>query len=364
MVTEQQILDALRVVMDPDVHRSIVELDMVESIKINGSHVEVKVLLTIRGCPLHGKIEGDVTKQVLSVPGVETVDVIVGHMTDDQRAEFTAKVKGKPAGAPPDPAILKPENNVLFIAVASGKGGVGKSTVTANLAKSLAEAGLRVGVIDADIYGFSIPGIFGVKELKPTVIDDLIIPIESHGVRLISMQFFVPDNNPVVWRGPMLGKMLRNFFNEVHWGDDIDVVLLDLPPGTGDIALDVHAILPKSKEIIVTTPQMSASDVAVRAGIMGIRTNHEIVGVVENMAYYECGCCGERTYLFGREGGNLVAASLKTDVLSRIPLASMDEHPLALFESDTPQGKAYKKLAESVISRCGLSEKLQAVATK
>jgi len=362
VVTKDQVLEALRDVEDPEVHKSIVEMDMVRSIDIEGSHVRVEVLLTIRGCPLRTTIENNVRERLLELEDVATVDVTIGNMSDEERAAFTAKLRGEQPGAPKaPPALLQPDNNVMFIAIASGKGGVGKSTVTANLGRALADAGLRVGIIDADIYGFSIPGIFGVKQQKPTIIDELIIPLEVHGVKLISMHFFVPDGNPVVWRGPMLGKMLRNFFGEVHWGD-VDVILLDLPPGTGDVALDVHSLLPKSKELIVTTPQASAADVAVRAGIMGLRTNHEIVGVVENMAYYECDGCGKKTYLFGKDGGDRVAENLKTDVIARIPMASMENQSLALFDPGTPQYTEYQKLAASVMERTGLQAQAVAAA--
>lgn len=351
MVTRDEVLDALRDVEDPEIHRSIVELDMVKEITIEGSHVAVEVLLTIVGCPLHTTIENSVREKLLSLPGVNDVEVKIGHMDDDERARFTQKLRGREQQA--NPPILQPDSEVQFIAVASGKGGVGKSTVTANLAVALADRGLKVGVIDADIYGFSIPGIFGVKEQRPTVIDELILPIESHGIRLISMHFFVPPGNPVVWRGPMLGKMLRNFFGEVHWGD-VDVILLDLPPGTGDVAMDVHQLLPKSKELIVTTPQTAASDVAVRAGVMGLRTNHEIIGVVENMSYLECSHCGERTYLFGRGGGERVARELKTDLLATVPLANMDTSSSSLFARDSAQGKVFAELAQTVALRIGL----------
>lgn len=353
MVTKDQILEVLREVEDPEVHRDIVDLDMVKSIEIQGTHVSVEILLTIRGCPLHTKIENDVREKVLTLSGVESVDVKIGHMDDEQRAAFTAKLRGKPKEEQNVPPLLDPERNIPFLAIASGKGGVGKSTVTANLAKALAAKGVKVGLIDADIYGFSIPGIFGVKANRPTIIDELIIPVEVHGVKLISMHFFVPDNSPVVWRGPMLGKMLRNFFGEVHWGD-IDLVLLDLPPGTGDVALDVHSLLPKSKELIVTTPQSGASDVAVRAGIMGVRTNHEIIGVVENMAYFECPECGDKTYLFGRGGGQRVATELKSEVVAQIPIASMEDQASALFDEQTPQGHAFEGLANTVIRKMGL----------
>lgn len=361
LVTKEQVLEVLRDVEDPEVHRSIVELDMVQEIEIEENSISVEVLLTIRGCPLRTVIEKDVTERLLSLPGITDAQVRIGHMDDAQRAAFAAKVRGH---APTDgtkqqqevPAILRGDRDIEFLAVASGKGGVGKSTVTSNLAVALARQGVRVAIIDADIYGFSIPTIFGVEEQKPTVIDELIIPLEVQGVRLISMQFFVPKDTPVVWRGPMLGKMLRNFFNQVHWGD-VDVVLLDLPPGTGDVALDVHGLLPGSKQLIVTTPQSAASAVAVRAGIMGQRTNHEVVGVIENMAYYQCEGCDERAYLFGRGGGQKVADQLNTDVLAEIPIANLDKHPKSLFEADTLHGKVYAELAAKVARKLELRKK-------
>lgn len=347
MVTREQVLEALRDVEDPEIHKSIVELDMVKKVEIDGENVHVEVALTISGCPLRTTIEKSVTEKLLALPGVSDASVELSTMSDEERAKFASRLRGQdtPQSQPP---LLQADAGVSFLAVASGKGGVGKSTVTANLAVALAEQGLRVGIIDADIYGFSIPGIFGVKQSRPTVIDNLIIPIETHGVKLISMHFFVPNSNPVVWRGPMLGKMLRNFFGEVHWGD-LDVVLLDLPPGTGDIAMDVHQLLPKSKELIVTTPQQNAADVAVRAGVMGLRTQHEIVGVVENMAYYQCGSCGEKTYLFGRGGGEEVANALDAPLLAQIPIASMESGSASLFEADSPQGQAFRDLAKAVL---------------
>ncbi len=354
MLTKDQVLEALWEVEDPEIHKSIVELEMVKDVKVEGSKVSVTVAVTIANCPLRNTIEKSVAERLRNLPGVTDVHVEILTMTDEERARFAAKLRGGRPEPQSKPPILQAEDKILFLAVASGKGGVGKSTVTANLAVALAREGLRVGLIDADIYGFSIPGIFGIKQQRPTVIDDLIIPIESNGVKLISMHFFVPENNPVVWRGPMLGKMLRNFFGEVHWGD-LDVMLLDLPPGTGDVAMDVHQLLPKSKELIVTTPQANAAEVAVRAGVMGLRTNHEIVGVVENMAYFECPGCGERTYLFGKGGGDEVARALRTDVLARVPIASQDSaNQSSLFAEDTPQGQAFANLAKAVIERTGL----------
>ncbi len=343
-VSSEAILEALRVVQDPDVHRSIVELDMVKKIAVEGSAVDVEVLLTIQGCPLRNVIERQVKEAVLSVPGVTDVSVTVGTMTDEERQKFAATIRGKDAQASQSP-LLDPETNTRFLAIASGKGGVGKSTVTANLAIALANLGYRVGVVDADIYGFSLPNIFGVSDVQPAVVENVIMPVQTHGLKLVSMHFFVPDNRPVIWRGPMLGKMLRNFFQEVHWGE-LDVMLLDLPPGTGDVALDVHNMLPKSKELIITTPQANAADVAVRAGLMAMHTHHDILGVVENMAYFACPGCGEKTYLFGKGGGDKVAEDLHTSLLAQIPIGQSLEGSQGLFGVDSVQGQAFSQLAQ------------------
>ncbi|WP_040290938.1 Mrp/NBP35 family ATP-binding protein [Alicyclobacillus hesperidum] len=355
MITNEQVLEALDDVEDPEVHRSIVELHMVKSIEINGAHVRVEVLLTIRGCPLHTTIERAVREKLLSLDGVRTVEVAIGHMNDEERARFAEIVRGKRSQTA-IPAVLDPALGIEFIAIASGKGGVGKSTVTAHLGYELGQLGLRVGIVDADIYGFSIPGIFGVQLQKPTMIDDLIMPIELGNLRLISMQYFVPDNSPVVWRGPMLGKMLRNFFSQVYWGE-LDVMLLDLPPGTGDIALDIHQLIPKSKEIIVTTPHAGAAEVAVRAGLMGLRTNHEILGVVENMSHFVCPGCGEKTYVFGQGGGERVAQDLQTDLLAQIPISNLEMETTSPFDTGGTQRESYQRLAERVMSAVRLGRR-------
>ncbi|MCJ8015034.1 Mrp/NBP35 family ATP-binding protein [Paenibacillus sp. KQZ6P-2] len=246
--------------------------------------------------------------------------------------------------------------DVHFIAVASGKGGVGKSTVTVNLAAALARQGKKVGLIDGDIYGFSVPDMMGIEE-GPVVVDGSIVPVERFGVKVMSMGFFIRENNPVVWRGPMLGKMLHQFFSDVNWGK-LDYLLLDLPPGTGDIALDVHQMLPQSKEIIVTTPHATAAFVAARAGAMAIQTNHEILGVVENMAYYECSHCGEKDYVFGRGGGGQLAETLHTNLLAQFPLGAPDNHisepdfSPSVYKSESTSGKLYNELAASIITKC------------
>ncbi|WP_020620172.1 P-loop NTPase [Paenibacillus daejeonensis] len=260
-------------------------------------------------------------------------------------------VKGHGSGLETHP-LLNERSEVEFIAIASGKGGVGKSTVTVNLAAALARQGKRVGIIDADIYGFSVPDMMGIEE-RPEVVGDRVIPIERHGVKVISMGFFVEDNSPVVWRGPMLGKMLRNFFAEIEWGE-LDYLLLDLPPGTGDVALDIHQMIPQSKEIIVTTPHATAAFVAARAGTMAIKTEHQILGVVENMAWYE-NKDGERDYIFGRGGGGRLAETLNVELLAQIPLGAPDNHVSepdfspSLYKAETPTGQLYDAMARRVL---------------
>ena len=351
-LTKEAVLEALRVVEDPDVHKSIVEMEMVKTIEIQGNQVFVEVNLTIPGCPLRVRIEKEVQEAVMALPGVEKVDVVIGTMNDEERQRFAEKLRGKAEEQKPSP-LLDPNTKTVFIAVASGKGGVGKSTVTANLAIALANLGLKVGVIDADIYGFSLPNIYGVADVKPAVVENVIMPVQTHGIKLVSMHFFVPENRPVIWRGPMLGKMLRNFFQEVHWSD-LDVMLLDLPPGTGDVALDVHQMLPKSKELIVTTPQENAADVAVRAGLMAMHTEHEILGVIENMAYFQCGKCGDKTYLFGRGGGERVAAELQTGLVAQIPVGTTVEGTQGIFATDSQQGEAFSIIAHELAQTLGL----------
>ncbi|TCM87445.1 ATP-binding protein involved in chromosome partitioning [Paenibacillus sp. BK033] len=269
-------------------------------------------------------------------------------------AAANGPVQGHGAGI--ESPLLAAGSGVQFIAVASGKGGVGKSTVTVNLAVALAHKGKRVGIIDADIYGFSVPDMMGI-ETRPQIVNERVIPIERFGVKVMSMGFFVEDNSPIVWRGPMLGKMLRNFFAEIEWGE-LDYLLLDLPPGTGDVALDVHQIIPQSKEIIVTTPHATAAFVAARAGAMAIKTEHEIIGVVENMSYYKCSKCGEPEYIFGRGGGARLAESLHAELLAQIPLGQPDNHisepdfSPSVYKADTETGAIYLDIAEQVIQKC------------
>jgi len=359
MLTKEKVLEALRDVKDPEINRSLVELNMIRDIHIAGNTVSLTVVLTIAGCPLKAKIEDDI-RAALRALGAEEIHLQFGSMTDEERAALSAQLRGQsgqPAqGQGPLNPILAPDSHTTFIAVASGKGGVGKSTVTVNLAVALARLGYRVGIIDADIYGFSVPDMMNIMQ-RPTVIGETLLPVESHNVKVMSMGFFVEDNAPVIWRGPMLGKMLRNFFTEVHWGDDLDYLLLDLPPGTGDMALDVHTMIPQSKEIIVTTPHPTAAFVAARAGAMAKRTGHEILGVVENMAWYEAKD-GSKEYVFGRGGGSKLAEVLACDLLAQIPLGQPENHPSepdyspSIYKQDSPIGKLYEDLAKRVAAKC------------
>jgi len=353
MLSESQILQALKGVEDPELHKSVVELNMVRNIEIEGTKVQLDVILTIQGCPLKVKIQEDVENAIKAL-GATEVHVRFGAMTDQERAELSAKLRGGQTaqGAGGMSPVLSPESGVTFIAITSGKGGVGKSTVTVNLATALARLGKRVGVVDADIYGFSVPDMMGIEQ-RPTVINDVVLPVERFGVKVISMGFFVEDNTPVIWRGPMLGKMLRNFFSEIHWGE-LDYLLLDLPPGTGDVALDVHQMIPQSKEIIVTTPHATAAFVAARAGSMAVKTGHEILGVVENMSFFECGKCGNQEAIFGKGGGEKLAEELKTTLLAQIPLGQPDYDPNnpdsapSVYEENSKIGAIYMDLARDL----------------
>jgi ATP-binding protein involved in chromosome partitioning len=347
MLTEEKILAALKEVKDPTSGKSIVEVNGIRDIRINGNEVSLKLAIATLG----GPEQVEVQKQIVSLvkeAGANTVGLRFVQLTED---EIKALRGTKEAESSENQSLLSKETQTTFIAVTSGKGGVGKSTVTVNLATALARIGKKVGVIDADIYGFSVPDMMGIDE-RPKVVDDVIYPVEKNGVKVMSMGFFVEDNAPVIWRGPMLGKMLRNFFNEVRWGE-LDYMILDLPPGTGDVALDIHQMLPQSKEIIVTTPHSTASFVAARAGAMAIKTNHEILGVVENMSYYQLPD-GNRDFIFGEGGGENVAKVLQTEVIAQIPLGQPKQEGAeitAIYQRDTLIGEIYTSLAETVISR-------------
>lgn len=354
MVTKEQVIEALKEVMDPELRRSVVDLNMVREIKIERSVVFVEIALTVKGCPLKGKIEEDVRNRVAAIPGVEKVIVKLDVMTEAEKQGLMEKLQGK---RETKSRIMAPGAKVQVIGVASGKGGVGKSTVTANLAVALRREGYEVGVLDADIYGFSIPRLLGVSG-RPQVVDRAMVPLEAYGMQVMSIGFLVEDHTPIIWRGPMLGGAIDQFLNDVLWAD-LDYLLVDLPPGTGDVPLSVVQRLPKSRIILVTTPQAASYHVASRAAYFARKMNQEIIGIVENMAYFVCPNCGEKTTLFGEGGADALAEELGVPVLARVPLEPAvreggDEgRPVVVARPESASALAFLRLAQEVVKRVG-----------
>src|SRR5262244_348404 len=314
--TAEQVTAALAGVKDPEIRRPITDLGMVKSVDVGpGGSVRVEVYLTVAACPLRDTITKDVTAAVSAVPGVTGAAVHLDVMSDEQRRELQGKLRGgRTERVVP---FAEPSSLTRVYAVASGKGGVGKSSVTVNLAAALAARGLSVGVVDADIYGHSVPRMLGT-ESRPTQVEDMIMPPQAYGVKVISIGMFTAGNAAVVWRGPMLHRALQQFLADVYWGD-LDVLLLDLPPGTGDVAISLAQLLPSAEIIVVTTPQAAAAEVAERAGSIALQTHQRIVGVVENMSWLELPT-GERMEIFGSGGGATVAESLTRVVGAQVPL--------------------------------------------
>ena len=318
MIDEQQVRQLVGELKDPFLHRTLAETDGISEVSINVEKEHVSVKLALAKINTAEQLAFQM-KVVDTLKGAGAASV--GIRFEELSQEVLEKFRGTATEAEAQD-ILSPMNDVEFISIASGKGGVGKSTVSVNLAVALARKGKKVGLIDADIYGFSVPDMMGVTKM-PKVENSRIIPVDRLGVKVISMGFFVEENAPVVWRGPMLGKALDQFFRDVEWGE-LDYLLLDLPPGTGDVALDLHQMLPTSKEIIVTTPHPTAAFVAARAGAMALQTEHEILGVIENMSWFESKVTGEREYVFGKGGGDRLASELRADLLGQIPLGQPD----------------------------------------
>src|SRR6201990_2660740 len=313
----QRVTQALDGVQDPEIHRPITELGMVKNIEVGADGaVLVEVYLTVAGCPLRDTITRDVTAAVGKLPGVSSVRVQLDVMSDEQRQALQTKLRGgRPDRRTP---FAQPTSLTRVYAVASGKGGGGKWSVTVTLAAALAASGQKVGVVDADIYGHSVPRMLGVTG-RPTPVESMIMPPSAHGVKVISIGMFTKGNTPVVWRGPMLHRALQQFLADVYWGD-LDVLLLDLPPGTGDMAISVAQMLPSAELLVVTTPQVAASEVAERAGAIVSQTRQRIAGVIENMSYMVCPHCGEQMDIFGSGGGEAVAATLSQLTGTTVPL--------------------------------------------
>jgi len=358
MVTREQVLEALKDVQDPELHRSIVDLDMVKEVAISDGRVRVDALLTISGCPLRETIVESIKAKVAALPGINTVDVNLGVMSQEQRQGLITKLHGgQTASAFKGPgSFLGPNSPTRVIAIASGKGGVGKSTVTVNLAAALSRLGHKVGILDADVYGFSIPKMLGVHG-RPTLIDQMIIPLERDGIRVISMGFLLPDEDQaVIWRGPLLHKTLTTFIGEVHWGEDLEYLLIDLPPGTGDIALTIAQTLPQSYMLVVTTPQDAASQVARRSAKMAEKVNMEVIGVIENMSYFQPTPKDPPVYIFGKGGGAKLAAEIGVPLFGEIPLdQSVREggdqgRPVMLTTPNSPAALAFRSAAEKLRS--------------
>jgi len=358
--TAEQVTSALAGVNDPEIGRPITELGMVKSVSVGADGlVDVSVYLTVAGCPMRDTITSRVTDAVTALPGVSGARVTLDVMSEEQRKAMQTQLRG----GRPEPVIpfAQPASLTKVLAVASGKGGVGKSSVTVNLAAALAAAGHKVGVLDADIYGHSVPRMLGVTG-RPTPVENMIMPPSSHDVKVISMGMFTKGNTPIVWRGPMLHRAMQQFLADVFWGD-LDYLMLDLPPGTGDIAISLAQLLPNAELLVVTTPQLAAAEVAERAGAIVTQTRQRITGVIENMSYLLCPHCGEQMDVFGSGGGEAVAAKLSqltgttVPLLGQIPLDTRlreggdNGTPLVLDDPSSPAALQLAKIAEALSSR-------------
>jgi len=360
---EAQVLAALRRVIDPEIRQPIVDLDMIGGVVVEGGAARVALKLTIVGCPAADTIERDVREAAASVPGISSVDVDVSIMTRAERDALTDKLRG----GRPKTVQFGPDSLTRIYAITSGKGGVGKSTLTANLGVALAAQGLRVGIVDADVFGFSIPGILGIGDATPTQVNDMILPPVAHDVKVISIGMFVPSTSSgqaadrvVSWRGPMLHRTIQQFLTDVFFGD-LDILLLDLPPGTGDIAISIGQLLPQAEIVVVTTPQPAAAEVAERSALVARQTGQKVIGVVENMAGLPQPD-GSVLEIFGRGGGADAAARLSTadeevPVLASIPISiALREGgdaglPIVLSRPDDAAALAIAALATRIATR-------------
>src|SRR5271168_4585650 len=340
---------ALAKVIDPELRRPITELGMVKGIEVSpDGDVHVEIYLTTGACPKKTEISERVSQAVADVPGTGAVKVSLDVMNDEQRTELRKQLRGD--SREPVIPFAQPGSLTRVYAVASGKGGVGKSTVTVNLAAAMAARGMSVGVLDADIHGHSIPRMMGTTD-RPTQVESMILPPIAHEVKVISIAQFVEGNSPVVWRGPMLHRALQQFLADVYWGD-LDVLLLDLPPGTGDIAISVGQMLPSAELLVVTTPQLAAAEVAERAGAIAMQTHQRIAGVIENMSYLVCAHCGEQTEIFGSGGGISVAEALSRITGTQVPLLGQVPLDVRLREGgDAGIALALTKIADELGAR-------------
>ncbi len=346
MLSENTIWEALKGVKDPELGISIVKLGMVKKVAVENGKATIDVALTISGCPLREKVQQDVSDAVTNLEGIKSVQVNLGVMTQPERDDLVSQLTGKKKSE-----LFSGRRPKKVIPVASGKGGVGKSTVTANLASALGSSGYKVGLIDADVYGFSIPRMLGISG-HPTVINEMIIPLEKNGVKVISMGFFIEEESSVIWRGPLLHKAITQFMTDVFWGE-LDFLFLDLPPGTGDVSITIAQALPEAEILVVTTPQAVASNVAARVGRLAEVTKLKILGIVENMSYY-LSPQGEKVYIFGQDGGKRLAERMNVPLFGQIPLdvairegADAGE-PVSVYQKDSPIGRLYNEIAQKI----------------
>ena len=352
--------NALTTVQDPELHRSITDLGMVEDLSEDNGVVTIKVLLTISGCPMQDRLRNDISTALTNIEGVKSVNLTFGVMTQDQRDNVKKVVRG---GREKTIPFAQPESLTRVIGIASGKGGVGKSSVTANLAVAFAKKGLQVGILDADVYGHSIPRLMGLMGQRPTAIDQLFIPLEPFGVKVVSMEMFKPErSDPVAYRGPLLHRVLEQLLSDAYWGD-LDVLLIDLPPGTGDLAISLGQLIPNSEIVVVTTPQIAAAEVAERAGRIAHQIHQRVIGVIENMSEFSCPKCGEKIALFGSGGGEETSRRLSALVGIDVPLLGKiafnpalrtggdDGVPLVEAAPETDPAKTIFEIAEKLVKR-------------
>jgi ATP-binding protein involved in chromosome partitioning len=353
--SRDSILAALGNVIDPELRKPVTELDMVRDVTIDGGDVRVRIALTVAGCPLRSSFEDQVAKEVGGLPGVASVRLDFDVMTPDERSALTTKLRG---GRPEDDKSIRLEPTTRVIAVASGKGGVGKSSLTVNLAAALSALGRQVGILDADIYGHSIPHMLGIHQ-KPVLVDRLMIPPVRHDLKLMSIGFFLDDNEPLMWRGPMLHRALEQFLQDVHWGE-LDVLVVDMPPGTGDVSISLGQMLPRAEALVVTTPQPLAQEVASRAASMALKTGMQVAGVVENMT----------SDVFGSGGGERLANELGVKLLAQVPLDARIREaadagvPLVVSDPDSEPAQVFADLARTLDAarRAGFTKTLPLVS--
>ncbi|CAB4536763.1 unannotated protein [freshwater metagenome] len=360
MTILEQIHAALATVQDPELHRALPELGMVKSVAIAGTTAQLEILLTISGCPMRDRLTKDIEAAVSAVPTISAVEITFGVMDEEQRANIKKLLRN---GRESFISFAQKDSLTRVIGVASGKGGVGKSTLTANLAIASAQKGLRVGILDADVYGHSIPRLMGLIGQRPTAIDQMFIPLESFGVKTVSMEMFKPErSDAIAYRGPLLHRVLEQLLSDAYWGD-LDILYIDLPPGTGDLAISLGQLVPSSEIIVITTPQIAAAEVAERAGRIAHQIHQRVIGVIENMSAYPCANCGELTSLFGEGGGEETARRLTqliggdVPLLGKIPFSPELREggdagaPVVISAPDSPSAQAINEIVSKLIVR-------------